>query len=67
MLPFNMLARTERVFPADIVPVADMETQRQNAGLISQIGQKPVGRRASRAALRGLELNHREALIRMRG
>ena len=49
----------EAVFPAESVPVVDMESQRHRVGLGRDARQPAVGRRAGVATFRGVQLDHR--------
>jgi hypothetical protein len=66
-LPFRIRALRERILPADIVPVVDVQAERQHVLPRCQLAEIGVGRRAGVAALAGEQLDHhRPALLGMR-
>jgi hypothetical protein len=66
VLPRSGLAAGIRVFPAESVPVIDMEGQRQHIGTVRELGEQLIGRRTGRAALRGEKLDHDRTLTGLR-
>ena len=59
------LGAGERVFPAEPVPVIDMEGQRQHFRSARQPGEQRIGRRTGRTALGGEQLDHDRAFPRL--
>ena len=55
--------RRKRIFPADIVPVIDMEGERQHVAPHRKLAEKRIGRRTGAAALRGEEFDHDRILV----
>ena len=56
----------ERVPPAEIVPVVDVEREGDHVVAPGEIGEERVRRRTGGAALAGVELEHHRARLRMR-
>src|SRR3546814_15477317 len=57
-LALGVLCGGEGILPADVVPVVDVERQRQHARLVGQLSEQRIGRRTGAAALRGEQLDH---------
>ena len=61
-LAFGELGGAEHILPADIIPVVDMQRQRDDIAAIGKPGQDLIRRRAGRTALRGIKLHHHGTL-----
>src|SRR3546814_9528433 len=64
-LALGVLCGGEGILPADVVPVVDVERQRQHARLVGQLSEQRIGRRTGAAALRSEEhTSELQSLIR---
>src|SRR5205085_74334 len=60
-LTLGRLRCRERVLPAELVPVIDVEAERDDIAAPRQLAEQRIGRRAGGTALRGEELDDRRA------
>ena len=56
-LPCRVVGGGERIGPPELVPVVDVELEREDAGIGGNFSEHSVGRRAAAASLRGEELH----------
>src|SRR5437016_11717801 len=63
-LTLGRLRCRERILPAELVPVIDVEAERDDIAAPCQLAEQRIGRRAGGAALRGEELDDRRAGFR---
>ena len=66
-LAFGMDLVRKRVASAHEVPVPNMETQRDDVGIVRQLAEKFIRFRTGRAALRGEEFDDRESRFGLDG
>ena len=52
-----MAGDRQRVLPAEIIPIIDRETERNQARVLAEVAEQLVGRRTGRAALAGEQLD----------
>jgi len=62
-LALGVIGAGEAVLPADVIPVIDVDRQRQQVVALGQLTEEGVGRWARRAALRGIELDHGQVFL----
>ena len=63
-LPQGRGFQTQRVFPANVIPVIDVVGECDEIIAFGQFAQQPVGRRARTSALTGEQLNDHRSLRR---